>query len=196
MVNSGFDKLSQQCIRKVFNLNWEVIMKKGILIGLVVSWVFGVICGYFLFFIFAGALWHGERNTPQVEKHIQDKVDPAVFYANDSVLIYEVSAEMTKTTFGKKTHIKYKIRNIGNRTLTLVKIKIYLLDNQDKAIYEMEHSAIWTSDLFSDAPGPLKPNYIRSISTFVPNALEVEDCPTEWTGGKVKLQITEIKFDK
>ncbi|MGB3479220.1 MAG: hypothetical protein WBB67_08665 [bacterium] len=170
-------------------------MKRGILIGLV-AWIFGVICGYFLFVVVAGALSHNGRTISPGEEHVQDKSDPVAIYAKDSILIYEVAPEMVKATFGtKKAHIEYKIKNIGNKVLDNVKMKIYLLDNQGKAIYEEEHSAIWTSDVFSDAPGPLKPNYIRGRSTFIPNALGVEECPSEWAVGKVKLQITEIEFD-
>jgi hypothetical protein len=173
----------------------EVIMKKGTLIGLLIAWMIGVASGYFLFTVMPNALTHSGRTGVPIEKENYDNSEIAVVYARDSVLIYDIVAKISKTTFGKKVYVEYEIRNIGNRILTSVLLKIYLLDNQGNAIYEDEHYAIWTSDVYSNATGPLKPNYIRNRSAFVPSALEVEARPSEWAVGKVTLKVIEIKFD-
>jgi len=170
-------------------------MKKNVLIGLVVAWIIGLLCGFFLSVIIR-AKWRSDGPALLFENQIQGNLDATSVYAQDSVLIYEVAAKMTKTTFGNKAHVEYKIRNIGHKTLNTVKVKIYLLDNRGNAIYENEHHAVWINEVLGDGTGPLKPNYIKSVSTFVPSALAIEECPSEWAVGNVKLEISAIEFNR
>lgn len=82
-----------------------------------------------------------------------------------------------------------EVKNTGNRTLDRVKIIIYGLDKNGKAIFERDyHPVLVVKDSFSLNPDkPLKPNYSEEFGC------RMDGAPSDWNR-KVRIEVTDIEF--
>jgi len=123
------------------------------------------------------------------------KVNPEQQYIKDSLVLESVIVGEgygkydTPGYSTKKPTVEGKIRNNGNKSLSMVEITVYFLDASGKRIGEKTYTPIYTSSFMGDST-PLKPNYVRDFG-YVVN----EDAPSEWAN-KVEVIISDIVFEK
>ncbi len=105
----------------------------------------------------------------------------------------------------KKVEVKQKlgyvylfgeIKNTGDKTVTNVKMIIYCLDANGKAVYEKDFAPIVEKfnpyalaglGMNIDSNDPLKPNYSSKFG------VNLNSAPSDWAK-KVKIKITDVKF--
>jgi len=88
-----------------------------------------------------------------------------------------------------KKAAKGTVKNIGDRSISLVEITIYFLDTNSNRVGEKSFTIVNTENIFEKTPS-LKPNYSKDFGYIVE-----KDAPSDWTG-KVEVEISKIKFDE
>ncbi len=116
----------------------------------------------------------GAQATPEKRAYL-DKVLLKDVHVADNVL-------NEKSVFGE-------VKNTGDRSLKEVKIMIYCLDRDGRAVFEKEYYPVLVSDRrFSTSNDkPLKPNYSEKFG------YRLDDAPSEWSG-KVRVEVVDIEF--
>lgn len=104
--------------------------------------------------------------------------------AKNKVIITNIDVNKTYFLNQEETEISGEIKNAGDRTLKVVYITIYFLDEEDKAIGEMTGSPVQEGDF------PLKPNYSRKFSIQVPD----DYLSSNWAK-KVKISVILLRFE-
>ena len=114
------------------------------------------------------------------------------YYIDNFVKIIEI--ESTTNFNGLITSdtdaIKFAIKNLGDRTLNRVEVKVYFFNDLDNIFYEEKYIPVSTSRYF-DSDEPLKPNYTHRMSGWY----TLDNLGTEWSG-KIKVEVSNITFAK
>lgn len=82
------------------------------------------------------------------------------------------------------------VKNLGNRTLSKVKVTIYTLGREGTPVFEKSYHPVLVIDgKYSDGRDntPLKPGYSRSFG------VRMDDAPREWTR-KVRIDVAAVEF--
>jgi hypothetical protein len=111
-------------------------------------------------------------------------------YIRDFITLSDITAAYKEQGFdGNVPVVKGKLKNVGTKTLTRVKVVAYFKDKDGKTIYENDFPAVFVGG-FSSGDTPLKPNYIKDFG------FKSKDCPKEWSEGSVDVVISDIEFAK
>jgi len=127
-----------------------------------------------------------KRNLVKSKNQINDKEN----YIRNFVKVIEIDS--TKTFSGLISSdtdaIKFAIKNVGERTLNKVKVKVFFFDNSDNIFYEKEYTPVSTNRYF-DSDSPLKPNYTHRLSGWY----TLDNLGNEWSG-KIVVEVSDITF--
>ena len=111
-------------------------------------------------------------------------------YIQNNLYLYDFAASIhTSELDGQIPGVDFKIKNIGNQTLTKIEVTVYFYDAGGYAISEEKYYPV----LVTDTDGtPLKPNYIwqQDAGQFY----AAKNVPSEWKIGSAKAVITDIDF--
>lgn len=120
-----------------------------------------------------------------------EKLTPEQEYIKNFIEIYEVDIAYHEFYLSDKAvGVRFKIRNKGNLTLSMVNILVKYKDENENVIYEKELYPIYQSD-YSDDITELKPNYIYQMKKD--NYKIDEGVPDEWAG-TYDIEISRIEF--
>ncbi len=110
------------------------------------------------------------------------------------IKISEVKAKFYDSLIdGKIPGITFKLKNTGDKTLSLVEVTVYFLDKDGNPIHEEQYYPVNSEASFRPTT-PLKPNYIWRIERG--KFYQAKSVPKEWKKGKVKVEITDVNFAK
>jgi hypothetical protein len=126
-----------------------------------------------------------DRATPAaLSREITIEPKPEVEYI-PSVLVRNV--RVGKSVLDE-TGVFGEIKNVGDKTLSEVKIVIFCLDNNGQAVFEKTfHPVLVTKYSFGGDNEPLKPNYSKKFG------VKLDDAPSDW-GGDVRVEVSEVAF--
>ena len=122
------------------------------------------------------------------EKQIKNK------YINNFLQLKEVKVS---TGYGEydtpgistpKKSVFGTIKNIGDKSLSYLKIRVYFLDAEGTRIAEKDYTIVNTNSMF-DKTSFLKPNYVQDFGFTIQN-----DAPSSWSE-KVEVEISKIDFE-
>lgn len=109
------------------------------------------------------------------------------------VKLYDVTAKKY-TTYLKENvpGVKFKLKNLGNRTLSNVEVTFYFKNKEGNIIFEEDYNPVYVGSYSSSSNKPLKPGYIWSQErdTFY----KAEEVPDEWKVGSFDAQVTKVEF--
>ncbi|MGC9454887.1 MAG: hypothetical protein ACP5HU_08465 [Phycisphaerae bacterium] len=96
--------------------------------------------------------------------------------------------EVADTALGDKG-VFGEVKNVGNRTLSKVRIMVYCLDRNGSPVFEEDYYPVLVtdSDFFPSDDKPLKPNYSRKFG------YGLDEAPSEWSGD-VRVEVVEVEF--
>lgn len=109
--------------------------------------------------------------------------DPEAVAYREKLLVRNV--EVGKSPLGEDG-VFGEIKNSGTRTLKMVRLTIYALDESDNPIFEKTYKPVVEKSPGA-VPEPLKPGYSRQFG------VRFDDAPSEWSG-KVRVKVTEVAF--
>jgi predicted Zn finger-like uncharacterized protein len=126
------------------------------------------------------------KKTPVSKNDVQDYVN--------KIQIYDLSAKYFESFGGKKSGVEFKVKNLGDKTITELKIVVFFKDKNNATISEEDFFPINTESFSAEFRKPLKPGYIWTMpeGKFLP----AESVPNEWQEGNVSISIADIKFEK
>ena len=154
------------------------------------------------------AYWAREKT---VELH--DDVEKQAY--RDKISVYDLKGKyVTTEVVGKVPGVKFKLRNIGDRVVTMVKVVVYFKDAKgvivaEEPFYPVSEThpvrATFPVDSYPSGMGPhgkpLKPNYVWEGT---PNYkwekgargyYLVESVPSEWKAGSLAAEVVEVDFE-
>lgn len=127
----------------------------------------------------------------------QASAQPSVEEANyimKYVRLYEFEAKYYDSLLdGRVPGVDFKIKNEGTRTINELTVQVVFFDANDKPIAEEVYYPVNVGGIgIGPEDKPLRPNYIwQQESDRFYNA---ERVPSEWSEGKARANVTEIKF--
>lgn len=98
---------------------------------------------------------------------------------------------MNRHLTGRVPGVKFKLQNLGSRTLKRVEVTIWFKDGRGTTIGEEKFCPVLVTEFGEN--NPLKPNYIWEMERdkFYP----AKTIPSEWKEGHVEARITNIEFE-
>lgn len=110
-----------------------------------------------------------------------------------SVSVYDFSTRWYKDYFGgRNAGVDFKIRNNGNKELSLVALKVYFKDAGGKTIAEEKYVPVSGDSLFNSST--LKPGYIwQQESGYYYKA---DSVPSEWKEGNASIEVSDVEFSE
>jgi chromosome segregation ATPase len=116
-------------------------------------------------------------------------------YKQNFIKIYDEKSERIETNEQSPVGVNFKIRNLGDKDIISLSVKVYYLDNEGRAIYESSYNALGDEMQSTEALGNvLKAGYIWESKK---NYVVIEKfVPSEWQNGNIKIEIDGIKFEK
>lgn len=113
---------------------------------------------------------------------------------NLNVVIETLASERFANTEGEmKAGVQFKVRNIGDLSISYLEIVVYYLNNDDVPFFEREVVLVNEND-YSE-PTVLKPNYSllvpKDTSSFlITRGMDIY----EWDEGQIEIEIKELSF--
>lgn len=112
-----------------------------------------------------------------------------------NILIYNFVAERINTYLEKDVPaIAYSVKNLGNKTVTGLKVKVFYKDSNGNVILEKENYPIYRKAYEPERSAPLKPGYIREPKKGYYNTLD--QTLADWAPENTTLVIEDIEFDE
>ncbi len=128
----------------------------------------------------------GER---ELTKEISDFEQKQAYV--DKVKLYDFTAKYFSTYTDEKTPgVIFKIKNMGDKTLSKIEVTVYFKDASNNTIAEESYRPV-NEHSFGDSK-PLKPNYIWQMERS--KFYTAESVPSEWQEGNAVAKITDIEF--
>ena len=130
-----------------------------------------------------------KKNTSEISetlKKIQERKD----YIKN-IEVYDFNAKYYEQYFGdKEAGVVFKLRNKGDKELSLVEMTISFKDSSNTVIYEQKSYPINKNSLWNSTT--LKPNHIwqPKQNTYY----SVDSVPSEWQEGNASIAITDVEF--
>jgi hypothetical protein len=112
-----------------------------------------------------------------------------------SLSLYDISVRYQNSELnGRVPGVEFKLKNLGERTLTKVGVTVYFLDSDGKTIAENKFNPVWVTSYGGENNDPSKPGYIWALSG---NQFYVaKNVPSEWVEGRVIVKVTDVEFAK
>lgn len=117
-------------------------------------------------------------------------------YKQNFIKIYDEKAErIIEGSDGSLVGVNFKIRNLGDKDIAELKLNIYYLDSEGRAIYESFYEPLLDDMQSTESLNKiLKSGYIwESKKNYVVNENFV---PSEWIDGNIKIDIEDIIFEE
>jgi hypothetical protein len=107
--------------------------------------------------------------------------------------LYDLETGLYETYLDKRVPgVKFKLKNEGDLTLTLVKVTVYFKDATGTTIHE--ESFLPVSAYALENRGPLRPGYIWELERG--KFYTAKSGPTEWKPGAAEARITDLEFSE
>lgn len=163
-------------------------------VGKAVGWGLGVCIGIALFVVLAvgtcftvgvGGITAGSAKV--AERQADNDAE-----ARRELVAYLPSLDLAvsgRYTAGGHISITGKLKNRGSKTVTYLKLVVYLKDADGNRIAEDDFQVVYVNDWGIGNDKPLKPNYSININ------LPWLDPPDGWEEGSFDYQITELRFE-
>ncbi|WP_205481586.1 hypothetical protein [Sphingomonas arenae] len=115
-------------------------------------------------------------------------------YIRTNLRLYDLQAKYYDSMLdGRIPGVDFKIKNLGNRTLNGVTVRVVFQDAEGKPIAEEEYNPVLvTENNFMGDNTPLRPNYIWQNEPD--KFYQAKSVPSEWAEGKATATITDIEF--
>ena len=125
----------------------------------------------------------------KVEKN--EKLD----YIRTSLQLYDFTAQYRESVLdGKVPGVAFKLRNLGDKALSLVEVTVYFKDSNGIVIAEETYHPVLVSGFNLENSRPLKPSYIWQLERG--QFYAAKKVPSEWKEGAAVATITDIEFAK
>lgn len=109
------------------------------------------------------------------------------------VKILDFEARYHETYRGRTAGVNFKLKNIGKKTLTKVKVIVYFKDKSGNIITEEDyHPVLVTKYGYGLDNKPLKAGYIWQQEK---NKFYKANVPSEWKTGSADIKIAEVEFE-
>lgn len=131
------------------------------------------------------------QNIKEINKEIKKLQEKREYMKKIS--IYDFSAKYYESFLeGKVPGIVFKVKNNGDRELSLIEVTIYFKDEANVVIYESKFRPINKNGFWDNST--LKPNHIwqPERNTFYKST----SVPSEWQEGNADIEITDIEFEQ
>lgn len=117
----------------------------------------------------------------EAKERKQEKIDYI-----EKVKLYETSAKYyTDFLDRKNAGVRFKLKNMGDKSLSRARVTFYFKDKQGDIISEDNFGLISTIKV-------LKPGYISSMEKSA--YLRADNVPSEWQEGSFDAKVTEVEF--
>ena len=136
-------------------------------------------------------------NYKKLEKETEKLTEAKKNYIKNNLKLFEVEARYINKREGFKgtPGVKFAIKNLGNKTLSKIRVVVYFLDKNGKPFAEDDYLPVLEGSIsgISSSFSSLKPNYTFRMddSTFYTK----DNLGDEWSG-KIKIEISYIEFDE
>lgn len=112
-----------------------------------------------------------------------------------NILVYNFVAERINTYSDKNVPaIAYSLKNLGNKTITELKVKVFYKDSNGNVLMEKIYYPITASAFEPERKAALKPGYIREPKKDYYNTLD--QTLADWAPGNTTLVIENVEFDE
>tara|TARA_B100001027_G_scaffold189845_1_gene143501 strand:+ start:521 stop:1624 length:1104 start_codon:yes stop_codon:yes gene_type:complete len=133
-----------------------------------------------------------KRKDEEELKRKQELEKEKLQYMENKVSIFDFEATRIDTYSDKNIPaVRFAIKNIGNKSLNIVKVTVVFYDRDDLPIYEKSYSPVLVSKYSISGDTPLKPNYIKREKEG--RYYTIEELGPEWSG-KATISVSEIEF--
>jgi hypothetical protein len=113
-------------------------------------------------------------------------------YIRDKIKVYDIDGRFFDSILdGRVPGIRFKIKNIGARTLREVRVRLLFKDESGTVIYENDYSPVLAGALYDSDP-PLRPNYVWQNDRnqfYSPSGI-----PSEVDPRKTEVRVIDIEF--
>ena len=136
-------------------------------------------------------------NYKKLEKETEKLTEAKKNYIKNNLKLFEVEAKYVSVWGGSEDTpgVKFSIKNLGNKTLSKIRVVVYFLDKNGKPFAEDDYLPVLEGSIsgISSSFSSLKPNYTFRMddSTFYTK----DNLGDEWSG-KIKIEISYIEFDE
>lgn len=115
-------------------------------------------------------------------------------YIRSNLRLYDLEAKYFDSMLdGRIPGVDFKFKNLGNRTLNSVTVRVVFQDADGKPIAEEEYNPVLvTENNYMGDNTPLRPNYIWQNEPD--KFYQAKSVPSEWAEGKATATITDIEF--
>ena len=112
-----------------------------------------------------------------------------------NILVYNFVAERINTYLEKNVPaIAYSVKNLGNKTITELKVKVFYKDSNGNVLLEKNYYPVTKSAFEPERKAALKPGYIREPKKGYYNTLD--QTLADWAPENTTLVIEDIEFDE
>lgn len=112
-----------------------------------------------------------------------------------NILVYNFVAERINTYLEKNVPaIAYSVKNLGNKTITELKVKVFYKDSNGNVLLEMNDYPVTKSAFEPERKAALKPGYIREPKKGYYSTLD--QTLADWAPENTTLVIEDIEFDE
>jgi hypothetical protein len=136
-----------------------------------------------------GAEWsiEGIRETKLAAQELTKKMN----YLDKIEVSQFVARRMDTYTEKDVPAVRFKIKNNGDQSLSMVKLIVYFHDKSGKAIYEEDFYPV--SNNSYENRKPLKPGYVREMQKGT--YYTIESALTDWEVGSATIKVVDLRFE-
>lgn len=131
------------------------------------------------------------RSVMSASSDVYETSAEEVAYIAQHLQLYELQARYYDSVLdGRVPGVTFKVKNNGDRTLTMVRVRVVFRDENDQPIAEEEYTPVSPYSYGGDTV--LRPNYIwQNERNRFYTASQV---PSEWRSGNAVASIVDIEF--
>ena len=112
-------------------------------------------------------------------------------YAKNYIELYDIEAKYHESLLdGTVPGVLFKLKNMGDRTLTRVEVTVFFKDASGSIIAEEDYFPVLVSEYSFNDDKPLKPGYVWSMEKN--KFYTAKSVSTEWEEGSVDIEISDI----
>lgn len=111
---------------------------------------------------------------------------------NPNVKLYEFKAQRYQTDDGKVPGVEFKLKNEGDKTLSMVEVTVYFKDKEGSVIAEKSFRPINAWGITGGVQRYFKAGYIFQMPEG--EFYIADSVPDEWEEGSAEAKVTEVKF--
>ena len=134
-------------------------------------------------------------NYKKLEKETEKLTEAKKNYIKNNLKLFEVEAKYVSVWGGSEDTpgVKFSIKNLGNKTLSKIRVVVYFLDKNGKPFAEEDYLPVLEDSFSFSGSKSLKPNYTFRMDDR--KFYTKDNLGDEWSG-KIKIEISYIEFDE